>query len=31
VVRNEPIVSTELVPLENSLDVEVIPLGLIQR
>ena len=31
VVRNEPIVGAELVPLENSLDVEVILLGLTQR
>ena len=31
VVRDEPIVGAELVPLENTLDVEVIPLGLIQR
>ncbi len=31
VVRNEPIVSAELVPLENALDVEVILLGLTER
>ena len=31
VVRDEPIVGAELVPLENTLDVEVIPLGLIER
>ena len=30
-VRDEPIVGAELVPLEDALDVEVIPLGLIQR
>ncbi len=31
VVRNESIVGAELVPLENTLDVEVILLGLTQR
>jgi hypothetical protein len=30
-VRNEPIVGAELVPLENTPDVEVILLGLTQR
>jgi hypothetical protein len=31
VVRNEPIVGAELVPLENTLDVEVILLGQTER
>ena len=31
VVRDEPIVGAELVPLENALDVEVILLGQTQR
>ena len=30
-VRDEPIVGAELVPLEDALDVEVILLGLTQR